>query len=71
MNEINLKVEGMTCDHCVKTIEGSLGKLGAIARVNLKENRVSVHFDPEKISPDLIRGTIEDQGYTVGTENAN
>jgi copper chaperone len=62
-----LNVEGMSCSHCennVKKAVGTLDGVGSVA-VDLKGKKVTIEFDPEKLSVDKIKDTIEDQGYDV------
>ncbi|MCX7922268.1 MAG: copper chaperone CopZ [Clostridia bacterium] len=63
----NLTVEGMSCSHCENSVKKSVGSLNGIdsVEVNLKEKRVNVVYDPEKVSLQTIKDTIEDQGYDV------
>ena len=35
MKNITLKVEGMSCQHCVNSIEGALKEIGATGKVDL------------------------------------
>jgi copper chaperone len=44
METITLKVEGMSCNHCVNSIEGSVGKLQGVSgvKVNLDQGTVEV-----------------------------
>lgn len=65
MKEIILQVEGMSCDHCVNAIEGTLKKLGADAKVDLAGKKVAVSFDESKLSEGAIKEAIEDQGYDI------
>lgn len=67
MEKITLKVEGMSCNHCVNAIEGTVGKLDGVSstKVNLSEGNVEVEFDSSKVSLDKIKDTIDDQGYDV------
>ena len=67
MKEITLRVEGMSCGHCVKAIEGSVGELSGVesVKVNLADKKVDVKFDEAKVSQELIIETIDDQGYSV------
>jgi len=65
MKEITLKVEGMSCGHCVSAIEGTLKNLGASGKVDLAGKTVSVSYDESKLSLDKIKEAIEDQGYDV------
>jgi copper chaperone len=67
LEKITLKVEGMSCNHCVNAIEGSVGKLDGVSstKVNLKDGNVEVEFNSSKVSLDKIKDTIDDQGYDV------
>ncbi|MBS4207263.1 copper chaperone CopZ [Bacillus sp. FJAT-50079] len=67
MGNITLKVEGMSCGHCVKKIEGSVGELAGVNRVNVKlaDAQVEVSFNESQVSIETIKETIEDQGYDV------
>lgn len=65
MKNITLQVEGMSCQHCVNSIEGALKEIGAKGKVDLKNNSVDVSFDENQISIELIKETIIDQGYEV------
>ncbi|MFD1927116.1 copper chaperone CopZ [Sporosarcina siberiensis] len=61
-----LKVEGMSCNHCVNSIETSVGKLSGVSavKVNLGDNEVAVEFDNESTLAQ-IKETIEDQGFDL------
>lgn len=62
-----IKVQGMSCNHCVNSVEGSVGKLSGVSsvKVNLIDGEVSVEFDIEQTTLDKIKETIEEQGYDV------
>ena len=65
MKEV-LKVEGMSCNHCVNSIEKSVGSLSGVSavKVDLANNEVSVEFEQEA-TLQQIKETIEDQGYDI------
>ncbi|WP_144510827.1 copper chaperone CopZ [Bacillus sp. FJAT-22090] len=67
MQNITLNVQGMSCGHCVKAIEGSVGQLNGVeqVKVDLADAKVEVAFDEAQISLDQIKETIDDQGYDV------
>jgi copper chaperone len=67
MQSTTLNVKGMTCGHCVKAVEGSVGELKGVdsVKVHLDEGKVDVSFDSAKVSLDKIKETIDDQGYDV------
>lgn len=65
MQKITLNVEGMSCNHCVKSVEGAISGLGATGKVDLAAKQVDVAFDEAKVTVDQIKEAIEDQGYDV------
>ncbi|ALC88829.1 copper resistance protein CopZ [Bacillus sp. FJAT-18017] len=67
MEKTLLNVEGMSCGHCVKAVEGSVGKLDGVERVlvDLSAKTVAVEYNNDSVSLDEIKETIEDQGYDV------
>ncbi|WP_282137818.1 copper chaperone CopZ [Rossellomorea aquimaris] len=67
MQKESLTVEGMSCGHCVKAIEGSVAKLDGVksVQVSLEEKRVEVEFDDSQIKLNDIKETIDEQGYDV------
>ena len=61
-----LKVEGMSCEHCVKAITGAVGELSGVnsVEVSLEDKTVAVdHAD--QVTLEILKETIEDQGYDV------
>ncbi|WP_239616688.1 copper chaperone CopZ [Cohnella mopanensis] len=65
MSHITLNVQGMSCGHCVNSVEGALKNLGAAAKVDLAKGAVTVDYDESKTSLAAIKEAIEDQGYDV------
>ncbi|WP_299736938.1 copper chaperone CopZ [Rossellomorea sp. y25] len=67
MQKETLTVEGMSCGHCVKAIEGSVAKLDGVksVQVSLEEKKVEVEFDDSQVKLNEIKETIDDQGYDV------
>jgi len=65
MKEV-LKVDGMSCGHCVSSIETNVGELTGVStvKVDLANKEVSVEFD-NAATLAQIKETIEDQGYDL------
>lgn len=65
--ETQLKVQGMSCGHCVKAIENGVGELEGIHSVNvsLEKGLVDVSFDNSKVTLENIKEAIEEEGYVV------
>ncbi|MEK4229847.1 copper chaperone CopZ [Solibacillus sp. FSL H8-0538] len=67
MQNVTLNVQGMSCGHCVKAVEGSVGELAGVneVKVILADAQVEVVFDESQVSLEQIKETIDDQGYDV------
>ncbi|WP_404328130.1 copper chaperone CopZ [Mesobacillus maritimus] len=67
MEKITLHVEGMSCNHCVKSIEGSVGELKGVSnvKVHLENGTVDVEYHANETTLASIKETIDDQGYDV------
>jgi len=63
--KVSLKVGGMTCATCVKTIENSLNKLDGVSSVdvNLSAERAYVTYNPRAITVTDMKRAIEEAGY--------
>lgn len=62
-----LKVQGMSCAGCVRSVEEGVGQLEGVTQVNVKldEAQVEVSFNKSQVSLDQIKETIEERGYEV------
>ena len=62
-----LMVQGMSCQHCKKSIEGTLEELPGMNKVTAYHDQgfVDVDFNEEVLSIDTIISEIEDLGFEV------
>ncbi len=62
-----LQVEGMSCNHCVNSVENAVrGLNGADAvKVNLEAGTVEVAYNEDLVNDQQIKDAIEEQGYDV------
>ena len=67
MEKTIVKVEGMSCDHCVQAVTKSVTALPGVdsVAVDLKTGTVTVEHDPGITDVIKIKAEIEDQGYNV------
>jgi copper chaperone len=67
MEKTILKVEGMSCEHCVSSITKAVGALPGIASVavDLAAKSVTVEYDSSQTALDKIKAEIEEQGYGI------
>ena len=67
MTNKTLNVQGMSCGHCISSIEGSVGELNGVesVKVHLQDGKVDITFDGDKVDLKDIKEAIEDKGYDV------
>ncbi|MCK6407828.1 cation transporter [Thauera sp.] len=65
MNEVTIKVEGMSCGGCVKNVTGVLQALAGVdaVQVSLETASATVRHDPAKVSVEALRAAVEDAGF--------
>lgn len=59
-----IKIEGMSCGHCVKAVNIELSKLN-LESFDVKIGTVKVTFDSSKINLETVFKTIENTGYKI------
>ncbi|MCA4756927.1 heavy-metal-associated domain-containing protein [Mycolicibacterium fortuitum] len=65
MQEATVKVDGMTCRSCVKSIESSLDTIGVEGKVDFEEGTVHLQYDESKLMLNDIKEVIRNKGYEV------
>lgn len=62
-----LHVEGMTCNHCEMTVQGSVADLAGIIDIKAdhRDSTSTVTYDASQINIDAITKAIEKKGYKV------
>ncbi|MGF7140438.1 cation transporter [Roseimarinus sediminis] len=62
-----LHVEGMTCDHCEMTVQGSVAGLAGLVSIeaNHVDSSTVVKYDASQLSLKQITEAIEKKGYKV------
>jgi copper chaperone len=65
--EITLSVPDVSCEHCVKTVNGALGALPGVEAVNvdLASKIVRLRYEPAQVTLERIEETLDEAGYTV------
>ena len=65
MERVTLKIDGMTCGHCVTQVTKALKEVDGVNVEQVKVGTATVSFDPDSTSAERITQAIEDQGYGV------
>lgn len=65
MKTITLNVSGISCGHCVNTIQNAIQQAGGLAKVDLPTHTVLLTFDEMRVSLETLKNIIESQGYVL------
>lgn len=62
-----LKITGMTCGHCVRTVTEALERVDGVeqADVDLAKGRAVVDYQEDTTTPATLVGAVMDEGYTA------
>jgi copper chaperone len=65
MEKAVIKVGGMSCGGCVKTVTGVLHKLPGVGKVevSLEKAQAIIEFDPAQSSPAQLALAVADAGF--------
>ncbi len=64
MSEKTFKIEGMSCQHCVKAVEVELSEIG-VEPVEVEIGSVKVNFEESKFTDKDIIAAVEEAGFKV------
>jgi len=62
---VELKIEGMTCGHCVMSVKKELGKVAGLTVQNVELGRALVQYDEATVTADQLAKIIEEAGYEL------
>ena len=65
MQTLTLKIDGMTCGGCVKSVTNVLQNLDGVekAEVSLENADATISFDESKIQPAALIEAVEEAGF--------
>ena len=63
MERLDLDIEGMSCDHCVRAVRTALEGVDGAEVERVAIGSATVRYDPARTSPDAITNAVADEGY--------
>ncbi len=65
--KVTLKVEGMSCMHCVMHVKNALADLDGVnkAEVSLETNSAVVEYDESKVDVAAMKAAVDEAGYKL------
>jgi len=65
MTETTIKIEGMSCQHCVMSVKKAIGALAGIEQSDVSVGNALVKYDDSKVKEGDIKKAIEKAGFKV------
>ena len=67
MAQVTLKIQGMTCNHCVTRVAKALKAVPGVqdAQVDLRKAEAMVTYDETKVALEKLSFAVIEAGYTV------
>lgn len=65
MSETTIKIEGMSCQHCVMRVKKAIDALSGVSHSDVQVGSASVVFDESKLKKEDIVAAIKKAGYKV------
>jgi copper chaperone len=67
LTETTLKIDGMSCNHCVARVENALKSVEGVesAKVSLENKEALVKYDPSKADREKLKDAVEEVGYSA------
>jgi copper chaperone len=63
MTRTTLKIEGMSCGHCVNAVRSALADVEGVAVEEVGIGSATVSYDPAQVSPQKIVEAVSEAGY--------
>ncbi len=63
-----IRIEGMSCTHCVRAVEEALKKVESLEVENVEIGLARVSYDPERTTRASVTQAIDEAGYTPHLE---
>ena len=65
MESLELTIEGMSCEHCVRAVKNRLTATPGVTVDEVAVGSAKLRYDPAKTNVDEIAEAIADEGYTA------
>jgi copper chaperone CopZ len=63
MERVTMKIDGMTCGHCVSAVRAALAELPGVDVQEVAIGSATVAYDPTQSTPREMAEAVRDAGY--------
>ena len=65
MSTLALRIEGMTCQHCVRAVREALTELPGVSVEQVEIGKASVALDDARVEAAQVIDAVQDAGYSA------
>jgi copper chaperone len=65
VDKVRLTVEGMSCEHCVRSVDSALRGVNGVQELDVRMGEVDVSYDPDSTDVTALLEAVEDEGYVA------
>ncbi len=63
MENLNLKISGMSCDACIGHVSKALQSVAGVSNVNVDLEHGSAYVEGDNLDADKLIAAVEEEGY--------
>jgi copper ion binding protein len=65
LKRAKIKIDGMSCQHCVKTVTDAMVDLDGVSqvKVNLKKGEAKIKFDKDRLDLEQLKTAVVTAGF--------
>lgn len=65
MERMRIEIEGMSCGHCVRSVEQALAAVDGVQPEQVTVGQVVVRYQPATVTAAQVAQAVADSGYAV------
>jgi copper chaperone len=65
MAEVNLTIEGMSCQHCVMRVKKAVDQLPGVSKADVNVGTAKITYDEARIKKEDLEKAVEGAGYKI------
>jgi copper chaperone CopZ len=65
MSEATMKIDGMTCQHCVMRVKKAVEQVPGVARTEVAIGTARITYDESQVKEQDLEQAVEKAGYKV------
>jgi copper chaperone len=63
MRALTLSIEGMSCHHCLNSVNKALAELPGVTIQSVRIGRADLSYEESQVTPEVIASAVTSAGY--------